>query len=109
MAYFPVSLCKRTTISRIRSNDFVNINQHRLWRLFEQQADPTDDLGGTCRFCHDPRRSFACFLRVGVIAVEPVQAGGGIGNGGSKGLIQFGCQRVNSPIVVTRLTRASSA
>jgi len=65
MAYFPVSLCKRTTISRILSNDFVNINQHRLWRLFEQQADPTDDLGGTCRVCDDSRRSFACFLRLG--------------------------------------------
>ena len=79
--------------------------------LLKVQADPADDLGSTGCVFDDSRRSLTCLLKIGVIVLDPAQAGIGVGNRGGNRLIDLVCasEAVNSPIVVTRPMRASSA
>ena len=63
------------------SNDLVYINQLPLRStLLEQQAGSADNFRGTgCVFDHS-RRRFARLFHIGMIAVEPAQAGVGVGD-----------------------------
>jgi len=86
-----ISLCKRAIISRITS--LISTSVRSGVPFVNIRPDPTDDFGGASCVGDDSRRRFTCFLNVGAITVEPAQAGGGVGNGGSDRLIQFVCQR----------------
>src|SRR5437899_12484303 len=72
------------------SNDLVYINQLPLRStLLEQQAGSADNFRGTgCVFDHS-RRRFARLFHIGMIAVEPAQAGVGVRDSSGKWLIHF--------------------
>src|SRR6266446_1803294 len=72
------------------SNDLVYINQLPLRStLLEQQAGSADNFRGTgCVFDHS-RRRFARLFHIGMIAVEPAQAGVGVRDSSGNRLIHF--------------------
>src|SRR5260221_1186892 len=86
MRYRVIWLRRRT----ISSNNSVYINQLPLWStLLEEQPDPADDFRRTRSVFHDSHGTLARLFEIWVGASEPIQAGIGVGNGGSNRLIHF--------------------
>jgi len=75
------------------SNDLVNIDRLPLWStLVEQEANSTDDLRRAGCVFHHSRRGSARFFHIRALAVEPAQAGVGIGKSGGNWLVHFVCE-----------------
>jgi hypothetical protein len=91
---YGVSCCLAAQKDSQLSNGFVYIDQFLARRTFlEKQANPTDDFRCPCYVFHNSQHSLACLFQIGVIALEPPQAGFGIDERGGNRLIDRVCKR----------------
>jgi hypothetical protein len=103
-----VSCCLAAQKDSQLTNGFVYIDQFPARRTFlEKQANPSDDFGCPCYVFHNPQHSLACLFQIGVIALEPPQAGFAIDERGGNRLIDLVGKRSGQLLLIVVVVLSS--